>query len=138
MRSTYGDWDKYGDSEEAFLKRKIDRVKEMYEAGTISFEEYIDDTNQYSMDLYKAQENKKNILDDLRATDIDISAYVDSISTSISNSGTNIESLLGELLSAFKGFKVEAPSTTYADNRVVNLSGMTLSEFAAKYMGEIG
>lgn len=217
MRSTYGDWDKYGDSEEAFLKRKIDRVKEMYKAGTISFEEYIDDTNQYSMDLYKAQEgyvddllqkqqdyisemrdtfqkqeqelrdswtvadrktdmsevqaqlniyagavtdrgqekykelqeqmkqlqrdeelynlqvrnnatiesleadyktleeNKKNILDDLRATDIDISAYVDSISTSISNSGANIEKLLGDLLSAFRGFKVE--NTSMTDNR---------------------
>ena len=56
LRSTYGDWDKYGDSEEDFLKRKIDRVKKFYEAGTISFEEFIDDTNRYSMDLYKAQE----------------------------------------------------------------------------------
>lgn len=27
LRNTYDDWDKYGDSEEDFLKRKIDRVK---------------------------------------------------------------------------------------------------------------
>lgn len=55
LRSTYDDWDKYGDSEEDFLKRKIDRVKEFYNAGKISFEEFIDDTNKYSMDLYKSQ-----------------------------------------------------------------------------------
>lgn len=55
LRSTYDDWDKYGDSEEDFLKRKIDRVKEFYNAGKISFEEFIDDTNKYSMELYKSQ-----------------------------------------------------------------------------------
>ncbi len=88
-------------------------------------------------DYKTLEENKKTLLNELRATDMDISDYVDSISTSISNSGANIESLLGELLSAFKGFKVEAPSTTYADNRVVNLSAMPLSEFAANYMGGI-
>lgn len=62
MRSTYGDWDKYGDSEEAFVKRKIQRVREFYEAGIIGFEEFIDDTNRYSMDLYKTQEG---IYDDM-------------------------------------------------------------------------
>ena len=55
LRSTYDDWDKYGDSEEDFLKRKIDRVKEFYNAGKISFEEFIEDTNKYSMELYKSQ-----------------------------------------------------------------------------------
>ena len=40
LRSTYDDWDKYGDSEEDFLKRKIDRVKEFYNAGKISLRNY--------------------------------------------------------------------------------------------------
>ena len=53
-------------------------------------------------DYKTLEENKKTLLNELRATDMDISDYVDSISTSISNSGANIESLLGELLSAFK------------------------------------
>ncbi len=33
LRNTYDDWDKYGDSEEDFLKRKIDRVKEFLQCG---------------------------------------------------------------------------------------------------------
>lgn len=222
MRSTYGDWDKYGDSEEAFLKRKIDRVKEMYAAGTISFEEYIDDTTRYSMDLYKAQEgyvddllqkqqdyisemreqfqkeeqalqdswavadrktdmsevqaqldiysgavtdrgqqkykelqeqmkqlqrdeelynlqvrnnatiesleadyktleeNKKNVLDSLRATDVDISSYVKSLTQNISQSRGNIEGLLSTLISKFDNFKVE--SNSMSDNRKISYS----------------
>lgn len=237
MRSTYGDWDKYGDSEEDFHKRKIERVKKFYEAGTISFEQFIDDTNRYSMDLYKVQEgtiddllqkqsdyisdlreqfskqeqalrdswdvedravdmadlqnqldvyanavtdrgqqkykelqdqmkqlqrdeelynlqvannatiesleseykqmedNKANILEGLRTANVNISAYVDSISENLSQTGGRVESLLGQLLTAFNGFQINAPSTTYADNRTVNVSGLSLSEFARRYMG---
>ncbi|MDY3971652.1 MAG: phage tail tape measure protein [Clostridia bacterium] len=237
MRSTYGDWDKYGDSEEDFHKRKIERVKKFYEAGTISFEQFIDDTNRYSMDLYKVQEgtiddllqkqsdyisdlreqfskqeqalrdswdvedravdmadvqnqldiykgavtdrgqqkykelqeqmkqlrrdeelyqlqvannatiesleaeykqmedSKANILEGLRTANVNISAYVNSISDSLSQTGGRVESLLGQLLTAFNGFQINAPSTTYADNRTVNVSGLSLSEFAGRYMG---
>lgn len=55
MRNTYGDWDEYGDSEEAFIKRKLQRIQEFYDAGKISFADYIDYTNEYSMELYNAQ-----------------------------------------------------------------------------------
>lgn len=81
------------------------------------------------------EEDKKNILNDLRAAEIDVSGYVERLSQNISTS--NIEGLLGQLLTAFNNFKIDAPSTTYADNRVVNLSGMSLSEFA-EYMGDMG
>ena len=240
LRSTYGDWDKYGDSEEDFLKRKIDRVKKFYEAGTISFEEFIDDTNRYSMDLYKAQEGyvddllqkqsdyisdlreqfseqeqalrdswtvadrktdmadvqnqldvyanavtdrgqqkykelqeqmkqlqrdeelynlqvannatiesleaeykqmeegKANILEGLRTANINISAYVDSISDSLSKSGGNITNLLSTLINKFDGFKVESNSMT--DNRQIinNISQMRpeqLQEFVNSIVG---
>ncbi len=66
-------------------------------------------------DYKTLEENKKNILNDLRAADIDISGYVDELSRNISQSSSNIESLLGDLLSAFRGFKVE--STSMTDNR---------------------
>lgn len=74
-------------------------------------------------DYKTLEENKKNILDDLRATDIDISAYVDSISTSISNSGANIESLLSTLINKFDNLKIEN-TTNYNDmkNIVNNIS----------------
>ena len=62
MRSTYGDWEKYGDSEEDFYKRKIKQVQAFYDAGTISFEEYIDDINKESMELYKVQ---SGLVDDM-------------------------------------------------------------------------
>lgn len=57
MRSTYGDWDKYGDSEEQFYKRKIDRIKEFYAQGIISFEDYDKAVKEASMDLYESQSN---------------------------------------------------------------------------------
>lgn len=62
MRSTYGDWEKYGDSEEAFIKRKLQRIQAFYEAGTIGFEEYIDDINKEIMELYKVQ---SGLVDDI-------------------------------------------------------------------------
>lgn len=66
------------------------------------------------------EENKKNILNDLRATDIDISGYVDSLTQNISQSSSNIEGLLGQLISKFDNFKVE--STSMSDNRKISYS----------------
>lgn len=83
------------------------------------------------------EENKANVLNELRATDMDISGYVESLTQNISQSSGNVEGLLGKLLTAFNNFQINAPSTTYADNRIVNLSAMPLSEFAANYMGGI-
>ena len=230
LRSTYDDWDKYGDSEEDFLKRKIDRVKEFYNAGKISFEEFIDDTNKYSMELYKSQssavdellqkqqdyisnvkdefskqeqelrdswdvqdrktdmsevqaqldvyansvtdkgqqkykelqeqmkqlqrdeelyqlqkknnatiesleaeykqmeDGKKNILTGLQNADINISAYVATITDKVSATGGNIESLLSRLLDKFDSFKIE--NNSMSDNRKIinNFMQMTPEE----------
>lgn len=51
LRSGYDDWETYGDSEVSFIQRKIGKVKEFYEAGVISFEDFIDYTNDYKLDL---------------------------------------------------------------------------------------
>ena len=230
LRSTYDDWDKYGDSEEDFLKRKIDRVKEFYNAGKISFEEFIDDTNKYSMELHKSQssavdellqkqqdyisnvkdefskqeqelrdswdvqdrktdmsevqaqldvyansvtdkgqqkykelqeqmkqlqrdeelyqlqkennatiesleaeykqmeDGKKNILTGLQNADINISAYVATITDKVSATGGNIESLLSRLLDKFDSFKIE--NNSMSDNRKIinNFMQMTPEE----------
>lgn len=230
LRSTYDDWDKYGDSEEDFLKHKIDRVKEFYNAGKISFEEFIDDTNKYSMELYKSQssavdellqkqqdyisnvkdefskqeqelrdswdvqdrktdmsevqaqldvyansvtdkgqqkykelqeqmkqlqrdeelyqlqkknnatiesleaeykqmeDGKKNILTGLQNADINISAYVATITDKVSATGGNIESLLSRMLDKFDSFKIE--NNSMSDNRKIinNFMQMTPEE----------
>ena len=230
LRSTYDDWDKYGDSEEDFLKRKIDRVNEFYNAGKISFEEFIDDTNKYSMELYKSQssavdellqkqqdyisnikdefskqeqelrdswnvqdrktdmsevqaqldvyansvtdkgqqkykelqeqmkqlqrdeelyqlqkknnatiesleaeykqmeDGKKNILTGLQNADINISAYVATITDKVSATGGNIESLLSRMLDKFDSFKIE--NNSMSDNRKIinNFMQMTPEE----------
>lgn len=230
LRSTYDAWDKYGDSEEDFLKRKIDRVKEFYNAGKISFEEFIDDTNKYSMELYKSQssavdellqkqqdyisnvkdefskqeqelrdswdvqdrktdmsevqaqldvyansvtdkgqqkykelqeqmkqlqrdeelyqlqkknnatiesleaeykqmeDGKKNILTGLQNADINISAYVATITDKVSATGGNIESLLSRMLDKFDSFKIE--NNSMSDNRKIinNFMQMTPEE----------
>ena len=230
LRSTYDDWDKYGDSEEDFLKRKIDRVKEFYNAGKISFEEFIDDTNKYSMELYKSQssavdellqkqqdyisnvkdefskqeqelrdswdvqdrktdmsevqaqldvyansvtdkgqqkykelqeqmkqlqrdeelyqlqkknnatiesleaeykqmeDGKKNILTGLQNADINISAYMATITDKVSATGGNIESLLSRMLDKFDSFKIE--NNSMSDNRKIinNFMQMTPEE----------
>lgn len=68
-------------------------------------------------DYKTLEENKANVLNELRATDMDISSYVDSISTSILNSGANIESLLSTLINKFDNFQINAPS--YTDNKQV-------------------
>lgn len=240
LRSTYDDWDKYGDSEEDFLKRKIDRVKEFYNAGKISFEEFIDDTNKNSMELYKSQssavdellqkqqdyisnvkdefskqeqelrdswdiqdrktdmsevqaqldvyansvtdkgqqkykelqeqmkqlqrdeelyqlqkknnatiesleaeykqmeDGKKNILTGLQNADINISAYVATITDKVSATGGNIESLLSRMLDKFDSFKIE--NNSMSDNRKIinNFMQMTPEEkqdVLNKYVG---
>lgn len=55
LRETYDDWEKYGDSIVKFYERCIERVHEMYEAGNISWQRYMDDTMQYEMLLFNAQ-----------------------------------------------------------------------------------
>ena len=230
LRNTYDDWDKFGDSEEDFLQRKIDKVKWFYDKGKMSFEEFIDDTNKYSMELYKSQssavdellqkqqdyisnikdefskqeqelrdswdvadrktdmsevqaqldvyansvtdkgqqkykelqeqmkqlqrdeelyqlqkknnatiesleaeykqmeDGKKNILTGLQNADINISAYVATITDKVSATGGNIESLLSRMLDKFDSFKIE--NNSMSDNRKIinNFMQMTPEE----------
>ncbi len=58
MRDTYGDWSAHGDSPADFYERCIERVKEFYDAGKISWQQYMDDTFDYELELYKAQEKE--------------------------------------------------------------------------------
>ncbi len=230
LRNTYDDWDKFGDSEEDFLQRKIDKAKWFYDKGKMSFEEFIDDTNKYSMELYKSQssavdellqkqqdyisnvkdefskqeqelrdswdvqdrktdmsevqaqldvyansvtdkgqqkykelqeqmkqlqrdeelyqlqkknnatiesleaeykqmeDGKKNILTGLQNADINISAYVATITDKVSATGGNIESLLSRMLDKFDSFKIE--NNSMSDNRKIinNFMQMTPEE----------
>ena len=57
MRDTYGDWESYDDSPVKFYTRCIERVREFYEAGKIGWQQYMDDTFAYELELYKAQED---------------------------------------------------------------------------------
>ncbi|MCI8521190.1 MAG: phage tail tape measure protein [Clostridia bacterium] len=71
-------------------------------------------------DYKTLEENKKNVLDSLRATDVDISSYVKSLTQNISQSRGNIEGLLSTLISKFDNFKVE--SNSMSDNRKISYS----------------
>ena len=71
------------------------------------------------------EENKANVLNELRATDMNISGYVESLTQNISQSSSNVEGLLSTLISKFDNFKVE--HNNMSDNRKVtyNLSQLT-------------
>lgn len=58
IRDTYDDWEEYGDSHVKYYQRCIQRVREFYEAGKIDWYDYMDDTAEYELLLYKAQEEK--------------------------------------------------------------------------------
>ena len=55
MRNTFGDWGDYDDSPTKFFNRKLDRIKNFYDSGKISFDEYTNESNRAKMDLYNAQ-----------------------------------------------------------------------------------
>lgn len=71
-------------------------------------------------DYKKLEENKANVLNELRATDMDISDYVKGLTQNISQSRGNIEGLLSTLISKFDNFKVE--SNSMSDNRKISYS----------------
>lgn len=71
-------------------------------------------------DYKTLEENKKNVLDSLRATDVNISSYVKGLTQNISQSRGNIEGLLSTLISKFDNFKVE--SNSMSDNRKISYS----------------
>ena len=78
---------------------------------------------------YKQMEDgKKNILTGLQNADINISAYVATITDKVSATGGNIESLLSRLLDKFDSFKIE--NNSMSDNRKIinNFMQMTPEE----------
>lgn len=58
MRNTYDDWEEYGDSIVEAYSRAIVRQREFYEAGEISWQEYMDNTLRYTLERYSAAENE--------------------------------------------------------------------------------
>ena len=56
LRSTYDDWESYGDSEAEAYSRAIARQKEFYESGDIGWQEYMDNTFKYTLERYRAAE----------------------------------------------------------------------------------
>ena len=62
IRDTYGDWDEAGDSHVKFYERSIERIKEMYEDGYISWQTYRDDTMSAVLSLYEAKEEQTDAL----------------------------------------------------------------------------
>lgn len=62
IRDTYDDWDDYDDSPVKFYERCIERIKELYSEGHIGWQEYMDKTMEYSLDLYNAQMNEVDAL----------------------------------------------------------------------------
>ena len=78
---------------------------------------------------YKQMEDgKKNILTGLQNADINISAYVATITDKVSATGGNIESLLSRMLDKFDSFKIE--NNSMSDNRKIinNFMQMTPEE----------
>ncbi len=71
---------------------------------------------------------RKNILTGLQNADINISAYVATITDKVSATGGNIESLLSRMLDKFDSFKIE--NNSMSDNRKIinNFMQMTPEE----------
>lgn len=90
-------------------------------------------------DYKTLEENKANVLNELRATDMDISSYVKSLTQNISQSSSNVEGLLNKMLTVFQNFKVETNPMT--DNRKItyNLSQLSpeqIQEFCNFVVGK--
>lgn len=79
-RDTYDDWAEHDDSPVKFYERCIGKIEELYRAGRIGWQEYMDETFEYSLDLYKAQMSEA---DDLLSAQAD---YIKKLKANISNS----------------------------------------------------
>lgn len=121
LRDTYDDWEEYGDSEVQFYERCIERIEEMYRDGHISWQEYMDETMNYSMDLYKAQMSE---VDELLEAQ---SAYIGRLKTEFANEESALQtswqvedraadiSETKELLAIYKNAVTEKGKSKYAD-----------------------
>lgn len=58
QREKYGDWEKYGDDEISFVKRKMQRLEEFYAQDALSYQEYADKKLEYNMELWDAVDAK--------------------------------------------------------------------------------
>lgn len=87
LRDTYGDWEAYDDSPVKFYERCIERIKELYNEGHIGWQEYMNRTMDYSLDLYNA---KISEIDKLLETQ---SEYIQKLKTEASDSETSLKDL---------------------------------------------
>lgn len=54
QREKYGDWERFGDDEISYAKRKLERLEEFYAQDAMSYQEYADKKLDYSMNLWDA------------------------------------------------------------------------------------
>jgi hypothetical protein len=85
LRDTYDDWEEYGDSEVQYYERCIERIGELYNDGHISWQEYMDETMNYSMDLYNAQMSEIDSLMDAQAE------YISQLKTEFSDKESELK-----------------------------------------------
>lgn len=80
IRDTYQDWGEYDDSPVKFYQRCIEAIERLYKEGHIGWQEYMDQTTNYSLDLYNAQMDEAEALLDAQA------AYIKRFKTDASDS----------------------------------------------------
>lgn len=121
LRDTYDDWEEYGDSEVQFYERCIERIGELYRDGHISWQEYMDETMNYSMDLYNAQMSEVDELLEAQA------AYIGRLKTEFADEENALQeswkledrtadiSETKRLLAIYKNAVTEKGKSKYAD-----------------------
>ena len=58
MRSTFGDWEAFGDSPVEYYKRVAEETEKFYREGKITFEEYTEGMNEAAMGMFNAQSDE--------------------------------------------------------------------------------
>lgn len=87
-------------------------------------------------DYKTLEENKKNILNDLRAADINISGYVENLSKNISLSSGNISRTLSDIIDAIHEIKVE--QSYYNDNSQTTINAADNVDIMAATKKKVG
>ncbi len=58
MRSTFGDWEAFGDSPVEYYKRVAEETERFYREGKITFKEYTEGMNEAAMSMFNAQSDE--------------------------------------------------------------------------------